>query len=282
MQIKVFFTNIKQEIISCLNKANTEIKVAVAWLTDEDIIRTLRQKSEMGIIVQIVISNSKENFKNTSKLKEFIRNQGKLYVATEKFMHNKFCIIDDKTIINGSYNWTYYACSSEENITVISIDKNIKEDVDLLNKFNVKHNYFCNKISTLILNSNDLENYKDVGKEVSVFLTLLDEAEINLRQELEDDVKKSMKEAIALNIPISPMLLDRMKLDGGGVKFIKRILNDEIDSGDMKSGFKNLELPVPHRVDLSLEFLVARPKYETLFTKKEVEFCKNLMLKYKL
>jgi len=282
MHTSVFFTNIKKEIITNLRKANSDIKVAVAWLTDEDIIRELRLKSEHGINVQIVISNAKENFRNTSKFKDFVRNRGKLYVAMQKFMHNKFCIIDDEIIINGSYNWTYYACSSEENIMVISIDKNIKEDVDLLNKFNTKYNYFCNKISTLIANSNDLEVFKDKGKEESIIFSVLDEAEINLRQDLEDDVRKSMNEAISIGIPISQILLDRMKFDGGGVEFIKRILNDEIQSGDMKSGFKKLEMPEPHRVDLSLEFLVSREKYQTLFSSEEVQFCKKLMMKYNL
>lgn len=282
MHTSVFFTNIKKEIITNLRKANSDIKVAVAWLTDEDIIRELRLKSEHGINVQIVISNAKENFKNTSKFKDFIRNRGKLYVAIQKFMHNKFCIIDDEIIINGSYNWTYYACSSEENIMVISIDKNIKEDIDLLNKFNAKYNYFCNKISTLITNSDDLQVLKDKGKEESIIFSVLDEAEINLRQDLEDDVKKSLNEAISIGIPISQILLDRMKFDGGGVDFIKRILNDEIQSGDMKSGFKKLEIPEPHRVDLSLEFLVSREKYQTLFSSEEVQFCKKLMIKYNL
>ncbi len=37
MQVTVFFNKIKDEIISNLKKAKKEIKVAVAWLTDEDI-----------------------------------------------------------------------------------------------------------------------------------------------------------------------------------------------------------------------------------------------------
>lgn len=35
-------------------------------------------------------------------------------------MHHKFCIIDDEILINGSYNWTYYAETiNEENILII-------------------------------------------------------------------------------------------------------------------------------------------------------------------
>jgi hypothetical protein len=73
-----------------------------------------------------------------------------------------------------------------------------------------------------------------------------------------------------------------MKLDGGGVEFIKRILHDEMTSGEMKSGFRKLEEPIPHKVDLSLEYLTSRPKYQKLFSDKEVEFCRKLMVKYNL
>jgi hypothetical protein len=95
-------------------------------------------------------------------------------------------------------------------------------------------------------------------------------------------VKKSFHIAESIKITISPSLFERMESDGGGVEFIKRIIHDEITTGDMKSGFKKLEEQIPNRVDLSLEYLVSRPKYESLFTKQEVEFCKKLMTKYNL
>ena len=282
MQATVHFQKIKDEIISNLKKANKEIKVAVAWLTDEDIIRTLGQRSIAGIDVKVVISDSKENFKNANKFKDLIRNQSQLYIVSPKFLHHKFCIIDDYIIINGSYNWTYYAQSNEENILVLTLDKTLPEDENLLTKFNSKFKYFCEKTSTKVTEPKTLNEFKEFGKEATIILAQLDEAEIKLRQDLEDDVKKSFDEAIAIHIPISTLLLDRMKLDGGGVEFIKRILHDEMTSGDMKSGFKKLEEPIPHRVDLSLEYLASRPKYANLFSKEEVEFCKKLMTKYNL
>jgi hypothetical protein len=281
MQVTVHFQKIKDEIINNLKKAKKEIKVAVAWLTDEDIIRTLGQRSIAGIDVKVLISDSKENFKNSNKFKDLIRSQSQLFIVSPKFLHHKFCIIDNSIIINGSYNWTYYAQRNEENILVITLDKTIQGDEALLTKFNTKFKYYCEKVSTKATGSKTLNEFKKYGKEATI-LAELDEAEIKLRQELEVDVKKSFDEAISINIPISTLLLDRMKLDGGGVEFIKRILQDEITSGEMKSGFKKLEEPIPHRVDLSLEYLASRPKYEKLFSKEEVEFCKKQMKKYNL
>jgi hypothetical protein len=282
MQAAIHFSNIKSEIIGQIKKADRDIKVAIAWLTDEDIIRTLTQRAECGLSVTIVMSDSKENFRNISKWKDFLRHGGKLHIATPKFLHNKFCIIDNTTIINGSYNWTYYAQSNDENVLVITLNTTIQEDSKLLVAFEAKHKFFCNKASKQIIEVADLKQFKEQDKSATVLLAQIDEVEIRLRQELEDDVKKSFDEALVIGIPISTLLLDRMKLDGGGVEFIKRILHDEMTSGEMKSGFRKLEEPIPHRVDLSLEYLASRPKYQKLFSDKEVEFCKKLMAKYNL
>ncbi len=278
----VYFQNIREEIISNLRKANCNIKVAVAWLTDEDIIRTLSQKREAGLEVEIVISDSKENFKNTNKLKDFIRHGGKLFITTPKFLHHKFCIIDDSVIINGSYNWSYSARTNEENIMVFVLDKMLPEDANLISRFSAKHKFFCDKISQHILDMASLNAFRNNPRDASIALSQLDEHEITLRQEFESSVEHSFNQALAAKIPISHLLLNRMKSDGGGVDFVKRILHDEINSGDMKSGFRKLEEVIPHRVDLSLEYLVSRPKFESLFSKEEVDFCKKQMKKYNL
>lgn len=282
MKSVVHFSNIKPEIIGQLKKATKEIKVAIAWLTDEDIIRTLTQRAESGLTVEIVMSESKENFRNISKWKDFLKHGGKLHIATPKFLHHKFCIIDHTTIINGSYNWTYFAQSNEENVLVISLEAANQEDDKLYRAFELKHAFFCDKISLQINDTSELTQFKEQGKVAATFLAQLDEEEIQLRQELEDDVKKSFDEALRIKIPISTHLLERMKLDGGGVEFIKRILHDEMTSGEMKSGFRKLEEPIPHRVDLSLEYLACRPKYRRLFSEDELEFCDKLMNKYEL
>jgi hypothetical protein len=135
----------------------------------------------------------------------------------------------------------------------------------------------------LVIKDKDaLINFQKTGKDASLVHAQLDEEEILLRKELEIAVKKSIDEALALKIDISKMVIERIKIDGGGVEFIKRILHDEIVTGEMKSGFKKLTKPIPHRVDLSLEYIVSRPKFEKLFTDEEIIFCNKLMSKYGL
>lgn len=283
MKATVHFSKIKEEIITNLKGATKSIKIAVAWFTDEDIIRVLSQRKEAGIEIELAISNSKENFENINNFKNYLRLRAKLFVSTKQFLHHKFCIIDNNIIINGSYNWSYAARWNEENIIVMVLEEGKQEDNDLLKRFEVKHKFLCDKCS---LNIPDIETLKsfhqNYSKDISVIQSNLDEHEIQLRQEFENDVKLGIETSKTVGISPSPFLLERMVIDGGGVEFVKRILHDEINSNDMKSGFKKLEEHITHRVDLSFEFLVSRPKYESLFEKNEIDFCKNLMAKYNL
>ena len=252
-------------------------------VTDEDIFRVLTQKSLNGIDIELVISNSKENFENINNFKEYLRSGAKLFVSSKPFLHHKFCLIDNYIIINGSYNWSYAARWNEENIIVMILEEGRKEDEDLLKRFEVKHRFLCNKCSLNITDIDTLKSYRqNYSKDIAAIQSNFDEHEIQLRQEFENDVKLGIKESKNVGIVPSPFLLERMQVDGGGVEFVKRIIHDEIHSGDMKSGFKKLEEHIPHRVDLSFEYLVSRPKYESLFGNEEVEFCKKLMAKYNL
>lgn len=288
MQNQIFFSSkkekfkIRNEIIDNINKATIEIKVAVAWLNDEDILLALTKKKEAGLDVKIAISDSKDNFNNTNKFKKFLNSGGKLFISTEVFLHHKFCLIDNKNIINGSYNWSYHAQTSEENIMVITIDNTCDEDIRFLKNFTAKHDFLCNKCSVPVLDIHTLNSFKDNSKNIAQVLSKMDEAEINLRQEFENEVRDSFDKAIELKITVSPVVFDNLMANGGGVESVKRLLHDEISSGDMKSGFRKLEEHIPHRVDLSFEYLVARPKYAFLFSDDEVKFCRNLMQKYGL
>ena len=283
MEVAVTFKEIKDEIIRNLKKATAEIKLAVAWLTDEDILRVLAQMAESGIKVHIVICNSKENFANTAKFRDFLRYKGKLFIATNPFMHHKFCIIDDKIIINGSYNWSYPARNHEENILVLQLDPQLPADMALLNKFAVKFTFLHNKCSVAVTNLQELDAFKENPIEMALILSGMDMVEIQLRRQFENDVMASINTSKELRIPFDyTKLLERMKTDGGGVNFVKRLLHDEITTKEMKSGFRKLEEQMPHRVDLSLEYLVSRPVYQRLFSPEEVLFCTKLMEKYHL
>lgn len=282
MKGEVFFKDIRDIITKGIMVSSTHVKVAVAWFTDEDIMRVLIQAKKRGVEVEVVISDCQENFFNQRKLTGLFKSGVKLYVSKGKLMHHKFCIIDTYTILTGSYNWSYQAKQNEENITILYLDRDVREDVLMQKKYDAHYSYLRDKTSVEISDSILLRAFATNCHSHMVGLAMTDQKEIELRAQFEEDVKLSFEKSKAAKIPIGENLEARMVADGGGVEFVKRILRDEMATREMKSGFKRLTEVIPHRVDLSLEYLASRNKYRSLFSEEAVTFCNQLMMKYNL
>jgi hypothetical protein len=114
------FENIREVIKSEVNKAQFTIWIAVAWFTDKDLANLLFIKSKQGVNIQIIINDDKINSKLSNKLSEHFEvhlvPQNESY---NKLMHHKFCVIDLKKVIHGSYNWTNKAEYNNETISFV-------------------------------------------------------------------------------------------------------------------------------------------------------------------
>ncbi|ARN77392.1 hypothetical protein BST97_05010 [Nonlabens spongiae] len=120
--INPFFHNIRAQILSELNQAEKEIVVAIYWFTNHELFDKLCEKKENGIKVSLIVHNDFiNNRENGLNFQKFIDLGGELYFSdSDNPMHNKFCVIDNTVLINGSYNWTYFAESkNNENILLI-------------------------------------------------------------------------------------------------------------------------------------------------------------------
>jgi Leucine-rich repeat (LRR) protein len=125
MTTKVFFNeDCRQAIISELLKAEQEIIVAVAWFNDRELFNILLDKADNEVQINLLISNDPNNFSSPQSLnfEDLVSKNGKVnrLITESVLMHNKFCVIDNKTVMTGSYNWTlgaYY--KNLENIVVI-------------------------------------------------------------------------------------------------------------------------------------------------------------------
>lgn len=147
------FKDIRPEILKELEKAESEIKVAMGWFTNEDLFDTLCSKLKNGVKVELIILNDFINNRvGGLDFQHFIDLGGKFYFgAEEKPMHNKFCIIDKRVLINGSYNWTYFAESKNEENTIIH-----KENPSLVEAFHdnfIRLTKELDKISKIIKNN---------------------------------------------------------------------------------------------------------------------------------
>lgn len=121
MQSEVHFENIKQHIKTELQKAKELVFVAVAWFTDDDLFEELINLSLKGIQIQLLLNEDEINKNSGLDYPALFRNGGMVYFvnSSEILMHNKFCIIDKTTVLNGSFNWTRKASKNLENLTII-------------------------------------------------------------------------------------------------------------------------------------------------------------------
>lgn len=128
MTTQAYFQNIRKHIKEELSTATQSIYVAVAWFTDRHLFKILCDKAKEGLNVQLIVMDDAITRNCSINYHELVSLGGKLYQINDSYgtlMHNKFCIIDEKTIITGSYNWSMKAASNHENITITSDAKSL-------------------------------------------------------------------------------------------------------------------------------------------------------------
>ncbi len=121
MNCECYFHNIEYHLKSALDRSRSRVLVAVAWFTNADIAASLIGRPE----VSIEIICDENSFNQRSEAITLCRNSGievtmiKDLTKSSYLMHHKFCVIDNHTLITGSYNWTKNANTNDENIMII-------------------------------------------------------------------------------------------------------------------------------------------------------------------
>lgn len=125
---------LQKRISAELRAASTSIRIAMYNLTSATIMKTLVEiKKAKGIDIKLLIDEnmSKSVGDRLAPLYEAMRTSGieirtvKLSPRSEKEedtprFHHKFCVVDNATLITGSYNWTVLADeSNHENILIV-------------------------------------------------------------------------------------------------------------------------------------------------------------------
>ena len=157
---------IKRRIISEINKSTQSVRLAMAWFTDRDIAEALIQAKKRNVLVEIILSSNSQNEVVISILaKDGIQVHAFETGDDRGIMHHKFCLIDGKISINGSYNYSYNASNNNVENIHISDDsetyRQLHEEFNRL-KFNIDHHLSLN---TMVQETNSIPSGLSEKKE---------------------------------------------------------------------------------------------------------------------
>ena len=112
-------------IISSIGNARETIDVAIYSLTSEDISRAIMKAHKRGVNVR-VIADFLQSQSRSSRVQELSAQGIKVKIFPNgTVMHDKFAVIDNSTVITGSYNWTKGASYSNKENFIIIVDKGL-------------------------------------------------------------------------------------------------------------------------------------------------------------
>lgn len=125
----------QQMLIGAINEAQKSIRVQAYSFTDREVSDALIAAHKRGVDVQIILDKSNAT-SDLSKLKD-VRNAG-IQVRIDYpagIAHNKVTIIDERTVVTGSYNYSESAYKrNTENIIRIDDENLAKEYLKNWNK----------------------------------------------------------------------------------------------------------------------------------------------------
>ena len=160
---QAYFSHIRSKIIPYLNQAKEDVVIAMAWFTSAELFEALLSCLERKVNVELVLLDNAINYMYYAPdFNIIISAGGHLRIADSSvgFMHHKFCVIDKKIAITGSYNWTYYA--ETRNIENIIITDN----PDIVNRFSTEFERLANLLSVSSscsrLSWDDIETRDDI------------------------------------------------------------------------------------------------------------------------
>lgn len=128
--IECYFTNLENIAICNLRKAQKSIKVAVAWINFSHYGDVFEELLNRGVKIKILLNNDAINQRYIDFI-QYLNSRGAdvRLVSFGGIMHHKFCVIDKRMCMFGSFNWTQSA-----NIRNIE-NLNICDEVMFVNKY---------------------------------------------------------------------------------------------------------------------------------------------------
>lgn len=122
-------------IVKELESADFEILIASAWFTDEELFDIIKRKAAQNIKIQLIIADNQENLKlDFDELVSSGVSVTKIKNVGYGIMNQKFCVIDKRVALHGSYNWSVNA--RKNNHESIIVTNHAETVANLITNFN--------------------------------------------------------------------------------------------------------------------------------------------------
>lgn len=143
-KINVYFEDLDKHVLTQLKKAKKTVNIAVAWLSFDVYEKTFEKLLKKGVKLKIITSNSRQE-KYSPIISSLVSKGAEIkkiqMPKVINHMHHKFCIIDEETILCGSFNWTENAKRNFEDLIIIKnnpkIIKKFEEEFIYLTKTSI-------------------------------------------------------------------------------------------------------------------------------------------------
>ncbi len=119
--VEVYFSpdgGAEEAVIEEINQAEKSLFVMAYYLTDKQIIEAMTEAVKRRVVVMVIIDDHGDNSPHLKGLWE----AGALHWVDKKhsIMHNKVIVVDDHTVVTGSYNFSTNADErNAENLLIL-------------------------------------------------------------------------------------------------------------------------------------------------------------------
>lgn len=111
--------NCRQKIESLILSAKKSIRISAQYVTDDNIIKLLREKSNLDI--RILTNNMQSN----DDILHYMGNEVVRFENKKQYNHDKMMIIDNTILLIGSMNFSQNALDNNREIGIILLDPNM-------------------------------------------------------------------------------------------------------------------------------------------------------------
>lgn len=112
------FEEIEGEIVQLLENAQESVKICVAWISGRIYSTLLASLAQRKVSVEVILNDDVINARNPIERVPGILIYPLKQRSRTALMHNKFCIVDRRVLITGSYNWSRKAKEHFENVVI--------------------------------------------------------------------------------------------------------------------------------------------------------------------